>query len=212
MGKAQAIYHFENISIYDTDINIIKNNEWVSARLVHLAGRKIELENLTKTDDQHKNIMFYPPNTLLGLRFFPEPFVHPIVENFNVFEARYVFLPFHNGTSGSDSGSHWCLLVWDTHYSPNEVSQFYYFDSMASSTYNLAKKECALICKYYGVREFEFLEKPSPQQQNVYDCGMFMIANIEYLAKNMDFDNLCSNVSQNSVSQLRKDFVSKFVT
>ncbi|EAY18981.1 Clan CE, family C48, Ulp1-like cysteine peptidase [Trichomonas vaginalis G3] len=211
MSNSKYIYSFENLLITQTDADLIKNCQWINDTLIHLAGRKIELENLKETEDGKKNIMFYPPNTLQLLRMLEKPFIDDIINNFKVFTAKYVFLPLNNGGLGADHGSHWSLIIWDTEYSPNQENKFYHYDSIGGSTTKLAKSVCKQLADDYGVKYYKFFAPKSPQQDNTYDCGLFTVAVTDYVAKTMDLEHIIPNVSQETVTNLRNSFITRFM-
>lgn len=212
MSKKKVIYSFENISVYESDVDRLKSCEWINDTLLYLAGRKIEIKYQKEIEENHKNFMFYPPNTLELVRFIDKSMVLDIIKYWNVFNSKYVFLPLNDGGFGNDQGSHWSLVIWDTQFSPNEINFFYNFDSIGGTATRMAKSVCKQLCNYYGVSSFKFFAPRSPQQDNSYDCGLFVVAIIEYVAKNMDLENIKQNISQKLVSQLREDFTSKYMT
>lgn len=211
MTERQRLYAFENLEIYDDDFSRITNNDWLNDELIHLAGRKIEIQANKNCPEDHLNVMFYPPTTLHLLRMIGKDMASEVTKYWNVFKAKYVLLPLNNSESKASSGSHWSLIVWDTQYSPNEENTFYYYDSLGSSSLSIAKKVVCQLCEYYGVAVHKFISPKSPQQSNSYDCGVFTIAIIEYIGRTMDLDNIIPNVSQTTVTQLRKDYQSKFM-
>lgn len=211
MKKSKPIYTFENWTIYEDDYKKITGDDWLNDELIGLAGRKLEIQANKDCAENHLNVLFYPPNTLYLLRMIQKEMASEVTQYWNVFKAKYVFLPLYDSENCASEGSHWSLIVWDTQYSPNEENKFYHFDSLGCSSTRVARKVAKQLCEYYGVNVHRFFSPKSPQQNNSYDCGMFTIAIMEYIAKSMDLDKIVPNVSQQTVTQLRLDYQTKFM-
>ncbi|KAI9592569.1 hypothetical protein BDF19DRAFT_205456 [Syncephalis fuscata] len=92
-----------------------------------------------------------------------------------------VFLPINNHTRlDSSGGSHWSLLVYTRH-----TDTFYYYDSMNISNLSAARNMAAKAAIVLNTRRPKFIMMPTPQQDNSYDCGIYVISITELLCKRL---------------------------
>lgn len=210
MNSRKLIYKVQNNALYDTDVQRIEGNAWITDSILRYAGTIIELAANESCESHHKNVLLFPGSMLHLVRTAIRSITDNLLKFWNFFDARYVLLPFNNSTEPMQSGSHWSLIIWDTNYSPLQTSKFYYYDSINGSAKILAYEAAEFLCKYYEIPNFEFIVKESPQQENGYDCGMFVLAFMEQFSKSLNFDDITKNVNQKYVSTLRQEFVQRY--
>ena len=206
MTEDEVVYSFENIILYKMELDVIENEEWINDTCVHLAGRKIELSaNSNLNQNDKKKVFLLPPSTFQLMRFVPLTVAKEFTIHFNAKNCELVFIPFTNSQSMAESGSHWSLLLWVT-----ESNTFYLLDSMGNSNYKIGKTCVDKIAQIYDFEKFEYKTLKVPQQQNCVDCGVFVIAFMEHIAKEGRYDNISDDVSQSYVTELRSNYFSKF--
>lgn len=208
--KPKKIYQVKNYALYDYEVEYIEKDQWVNCGVLSFAGIQLELAANKSCDENHKNVMYFPGSIFYFVRTAQRNMALSVLKYWDFFKAKYILMPFNNGTDPSVSGDHWSLLIWDTNYSKDETSKFYFFNSMEGTDIDLARETAARMCEYYDVLSFEFIEKESPQQLNCFDCGMFVIAFMEQFTKSLDFDDILENVDQSYVTKLREEYLERY--
>lgn len=199
---------FENIDLYQHDIDMVKRNEWVNDMTIHLHGALIQKKLNKGIKEGKNNILFIPPSTAIFMSFYPDAIVLPCLSDWNVFNAKLVFIPVNNSEAICDEGSHWSLLMWNPGESKNDISEFYHFDSMLGGNRGAAVALSNRLATLYEIRKHNFHSPTTSQQHNCVDCGVFTMANMEYLAThNGDFSELTKTVNQSYVTEFRKQLI-----
>ncbi|CAO1401677.1 unnamed protein product [Diamesa serratosioi] len=163
--------NYHNSCLRLSDIDILKSKEWLNDKLI--SWYMEYLENDIFNDER---FLFIGTEVTQAIKLMEADevnmmFLEPLKAN----EREFVFLPVNNHKYADDTGgSHWSLLV----YSKAEI-KFYSFDS--SSNYNhssclqlVEKLKTALKCSNAVLEDVETL-----QQTNHYDCGIYVLANID---------------------------------
>eukprot|EP01133_Synstelium_polycarpum_P016660 gene16660-19798_t len=101
-----------------------------------------------------------------------------------IVDKNIVFIPINNNTDPNvvAGGSHWSLLVF-----VKQANTFYHYDSMRGSNrhaaLSVARKLSVLLRSGGDKGDVVMLErKQSPQQSNCYDCGLYVLSNVELLS------------------------------
>jgi sentrin-specific protease 8 len=88
----------------------------------------------------------------------------------------YAFFPVNDSTSyDCPGGSHWSLLVWC-----RKTKQFFHFDSMNGANFCHASK----TAKNLSLTLEKLVQVNCTQQQNSFDCGVFVCCHAEHILKN----------------------------
>ena len=97
--------------------------------------------------------------------------------------TRYLFVPINDNANPSlpSGGSHWTLLMRDS------GNSFVYLDSgkshgssaMQARIVDISRK-IQTLCSQKGEPQFTNLNQV-PQQQNMYDCGVYVLCFIEFV-------------------------------
>ncbi|KAI8057066.1 hypothetical protein BDF22DRAFT_617341 [Syncephalis plumigaleata] len=96
-------------------------------------------------------------------------------------ERAVIFLPINNHTcADTPGGSHWALLVYT-----RDTGTFYYYDTMNISNLSAARNMAAKAAKVLNVKHPKFLMMPTPQQDNGYDCGVYVISITELICRRL---------------------------
>ena len=113
---------------------------------------------------------------------------------------KYLFFPVNDSEHhDKEGGTHWSLLV----YSRLE-NTFYYFDSVHNRNNYATTKIIEVLRAVLNCQSAFSISYPSTQQQNLYDCGIYVICNVENIIKHI----LRGSGVVRHVAELNKDAVS----
>lgn len=92
----------------------------------------------------------------------------------------------------SEGGSHWSLLVYN-----RKKNKFFHYDSIERKNYENATRVAEKIFKYTSgnCENMAVTEVKGPQQENAYDCGIFMLFAIELTISNFLTEKEIVNMS-----------------
>ncbi|KAL2611165.1 hypothetical protein R1flu_022857 [Riccia fluitans] len=73
----------------------------------------------------------------------------------------------------AEGGTHWTLLSYN-----RQKNTFEHFDSMAGTNWKQARDLVNIVKPYMGpfAASAKFIEQATPQQENSYDCGVYVMA------------------------------------
>ena len=193
-----------DVAIQQYDINTISSPySWVNDAIIHIFGRMIEKNINNSESGLTKKILFVAPCTVQFIRFFQnDDEVKGCLQNLNIELFETVFFPITNGTSFTSRGNHWSLLI----FIPS-LKEFMYCDSISSHrnipmAHSLIKK----IEFHLNYQKTKLSELDLPCQNNSYDCGVFVMAYMEYYAKNGNFNEIEKYINQSKMHELRQNF------
>lgn len=101
-----------------------------------------------------------------------------LIDLLDIQRANYIFIPINDSNSSNEEGSHWSLLI----YEKNNAA-FYHYDSVKAHNLKMAKLTARKMYDYLlnsQAKDMMFVECPTPQQNNSYDCGVYLIILTEY--------------------------------
>ncbi|KAK8890090.1 SUMO1 sentrin specific peptidase 8 [Tritrichomonas musculus] len=193
---------FKDIDIYLDDFKSLQDQNWINDKIIHFYGRIIESE--------HDDVFFIPPPTVQYIRFVKSKEVAFNVTNWNLTSYSIVFIPFTNSDSLRNIGNHWSLLVWF----PKHQNLFYHcdsfqqFDDSSLKSAKLIVKRLISICK---LRNHSLKQKHVPQQNNNYDCGLYLLAYIEFLVEKRSFQGMEDVITQENITSMRSSIKRKIL-
>jgi sentrin-specific protease 8 len=201
----KLILNYHDAILYDSDISLLQNDhEWLNDACLHFY--------LTVLQHQHPNIKFMDPSVVTYLMHQCDADdMKDFAENFDRNYSMF-FIPV-NDCHGDNSvawrkmggGCHWSLLV----IIPSQG--IYHVDSIAGSNFRAAQAVAQVMITIIEPNSDNWAvsELFTPQQDNPFDCGLYVLAAAEVLAN----ATLCSIESLEKVlneeSILSSNFGSK---
>lgn len=91
-----------------------------------------------------------------------------------------IFFPVNDNDRDLEGGTHWSLLV----YSKPE-NTFYSFDSMQNTNSFATLKIIQVLQNILDCHSAQYNIHPSTQQKNSYDCGLYVICNVENIVQHV---------------------------
>ncbi|KAK8835209.1 SUMO1 sentrin specific peptidase 8 [Tritrichomonas musculus] len=202
-SKPEYVASLGDVIVQQYDINTLSRPySWVNDAIIHIYGRMLE-KNINNMDSGvSKKILFVAPCTVQFIRFFQiDEDVQECLQALNINDFDTVFFPITNGTSFTARGNHWSLLI----FLPS-LNSFLYCDSVLS--HGNMPMACSLIKRIESLllyKQTELIELNLPSQDNSYDCGVFIMAYMEYYAKHGNFDEIGNHVNQDKMNEFRKE-------
>jgi sentrin-specific protease 8 len=118
---------------------------------------------------------------------------------------QFLFFPVNDNEHEHAGGTHWNLLV----YSRPE-NTFYTFDSHGNHNRFATEKIVDVLRVTLNCPRAHFVNYPSAQQRNMYDCGIYVICNVENIIKHIIRDGtfrLASQLSYDCVVKKRSEIL-----
>lgn len=138
---------------------------------------------MMKLIDSDKSIYLMNPiitNALKNINDFND-YLDPIKLN----NKKYLIMAINDSTDlEKQSGSHWSVLVFN-----RVLNKFYHYDSKEFYNWKHAETVAIKLAKYFGLNTCpEIITLKGPLQHNSYDCGIYALAAIDCIIKNIDKD------------------------
>ncbi|KAL9645616.1 hypothetical protein ABK040_000678 [Willaertia magna] len=187
--------------IYD-DIVLLFGSNWLNDNIINYYFLYLENEKYKNPD-----YCFVAPSVSFWVSMIEdEEDIRASLDPLNVKEKKLIFIPINDNTdiNAVSGGSHWSLVVFD-----RDTKVFYYFDSGSNMNKKAALNTVKKMSPFFG----EGLSNPtfevmkSPQQNNGFDCGVYVLAMADFIA-GKGMNNISTEITPSVVSNLRKEVFS----
>ncbi|XP_064633000.1 sentrin-specific protease 8-like [Lineus longissimus] len=188
--KAVVLSYHDSL-LRKSDVSLLEGPHWLNDKLI---GFSFEYFENDRFKERCHHVRFISPDVTQFIKL-------------ELHTKKLVFLAVNDSTDASQAGgSHWSLLVFSrkdgiiSHYDSNHG----YNEAAARS---IAKKIYPYL-RAYG--EVEYQEALTPQQNNCYDCGIYVVSVTECLCMKYleSFKSpLDEFVTPGYVSKKRKDLI-----
>ncbi|KAL1122145.1 hypothetical protein AAG570_003550 [Ranatra chinensis] len=171
-----VVLSYHDTLIYESDLDLLTGPHWLNDTIIGFY-----LEYLNRELFPNSVICFIGPEVTQCLKLAPHSDTSMFLDPLEFKEKSFAVMPLNDcDDPGSAGGSHWSLLV----YSRPEASFFHIDSSQGSNSHHaqlLASKISQYIGRGLGVG-CDFRTLNSLQQTNNYDCGVFVLCNIDNIA------------------------------
>lgn len=174
MGRSsgdEIILSYNDAVLRRSDLGILKGPHFLNDRLI-----EFYFSYLSSTYPCEETLLV-PPSISFWLQNCPdEESLKSFIQPLNLPTKKMIFFPVNNNrdVTLAEGGSHWSVLVFH-----REANVFVHHDSFRGSNGSYAKMLCKSVNSFVGSSDFEtrYLKfESSPQQENGYDCGLFVVA------------------------------------
>lgn len=199
-SRKKVVLSYYDTLIHESDLDLLDGPHWLNDTIIGFY-----LEYLEKEVYGNHNVCFIRPEITQCLKLSDVSEYPTFLDPLKFKQKSFAIMPL-NDCENPDlpGGSHWSLLV----YSKPEGT-FYHLDSSKGSNHNAARtlyyKLSQYVCK---TKSCEFRTLNSLQQSNSYDCGVFVLCNIDNIVPHaMRFNNLenLNLIREYEVSRKRRD-------
>ncbi|CAG5117012.1 unnamed protein product [Candidula unifasciata] len=196
------VLSFGDSLLRKSDLDLLSAPNWINDRIIGFCFEYFEREQFNHSADR---ISLISPSVAQFVRFAPVEDLIMVLEPLHLPSKQYVFLPINdNPDTDCVGGTHWSLLVY-----VRSKQEFQHFDAFRGSNQSIARKVVDKLQPFVQAprSKLRFIEMECPQQENSYDCGMYVIVMTEHLIK--EFCECFSvgvneAVNQETVRQKRK--------
>ncbi|KAL6888325.1 hypothetical protein ACP4OV_009351 [Aristida adscensionis] len=162
-----------------------------------------------------KDVLFVPPSiSFFMLKEQSSETIADMVSQLQLASKSLVVFAINdnNDPSLSDGGQHWSLLVLDQRAKENR--QFDHYDSAGSMNHASAAKLANVLNRGYP-GEAVVSEARTPQQNNGYDCGLYVIGIAKEICRwwihgaTVPFSDYVDRVTSATIATLKGDLIGK---
>ncbi|XP_076176101.1 sentrin-specific protease 8 [Ptiloglossa arizonensis] len=173
------------LSYYDcllrtSDVKLLQGSHWLNDVII---GFYFEYLDVKFNKNEEKELYFISPE-LTQLLKMTEPSQYGILlDPLNVSKSKCIFFPLNNCDSrDAAGGSHWSLLVYS-----KQDKTCYHFDSSKGYNNSIASKFSKDLMSFILNNDpsKKFIELDCPQQDNGYDCGVYVLCLTDIVTENV---------------------------
>ncbi|KAF6208548.1 hypothetical protein GE061_017006 [Apolygus lucorum] len=173
--KNVTVLSFHDSLLYESDVELLDGPYWLNDSIIGFYMEYIEKEVYTDL-----GIAFLRPEITQCLKLSPPSELPLFLDPLNFKDKSLAVMPLNDCDNPSTvGGSHWSLLT----YSKNDDC-FYHLDSSQGSNAQQARILAGKVSNYLGGPDEPSYRAPSSlQQSNSYDCGVFVLCNMDNVIK-----------------------------
>ncbi|VDI64938.1 sentrin-specific protease 8 [Mytilus galloprovincialis] len=214
-GENDVVLSFNDSLVRKSDIDLLDGPHWLNDILIGFCFEYFEREKFNHSADRLALIV---PDVAQFIKLAPAADLTSSLESLNLPTKQFVFLPVNdNENAETAGGSHWSLLVYI-----RSKQEFRHYDSCSRHNEDIAKKLAYKIQPHVHapMGRMKFIEMDGPQQENGYDCGVYLIATVEHLCKelcegyNIHLNDLVTQeyvrIKRNQIKELIHQVVEEF--
>lgn len=205
----EIILSYNDVVLRRSDLSILSGPHFLNDRIIEFYFSYLPL--IYPSSD----IYLVPPSIAFWLQnCTDEETLKDFVEPLNLPAKTLVIFAVNNNddVTAAEAGTHWSLLVFYRF-----ANIFVHHDSLRGSNCAYSRTLYESVARYMGNSDshIPYLEHElSPQQQNGYDCGLFLIAIAEVICKwytssnrvdgeHLWYSDVKEQVTPSSVSEMR---------
>ncbi len=181
-----VLLNYHDTILRQSDVEILHTNGWLTDSVIGFYFQYLEKEVYVNND-----FLFISPEVTQCIKSSHHEEIPIFLDPLDAKRALVIFFPVNNNERvNMAGGSHWSLLVYF-----RSDRTFYHFDSMNNVNHSQAAKLAFKLQHYLNKNSPASLkEEDSLQQNNHYDCGIYLICNVDNITKHVSifrrFDDL----------------------
>lgn len=172
-----VVLNYHDTVIRQSDVDILKSNGWLTDSIIGFY-----LQYLEKEVYANKDFLFISPEVTQCIKSSHHSEIPVFLDPVSARQYLVIFFPVNNNENVfSSGGSHWSLLVYF-----RSDGTFYHFDS-SNCVNDLQATKLASKLQHYFEKDkpVNVKECHSLQQSNSYDCGIYLLCNVDNIAKHV---------------------------
>jgi sentrin-specific protease 8 len=121
----------------------------------------------------------------------PEEVKMIFLDPLNATEKDFIIFAVNDNALNAAGGSHWSLCVWSK---PDNT--FFHFDSSSNSNHSACSKLVKILKISLGYQSAELENVQCLQQNNSYDCGIFVLCHADIACQTAFKENSLKNIKK----------------
>ncbi|XP_015172832.1 PREDICTED: sentrin-specific protease 8-like [Polistes dominula] len=173
----EIVLSYQDSLLRNSDVELLKGQHWLNDTII---GFYLEyLYDHLNVSDKNK-ILYISPELTQLLKMTELSQYDIFLEPINAHSKEFIFFPLNNmSKKDAAGGSHWSLLV----YSKPE-NTYFHFDSCQGTNGSIASTFTNNLMLYFNcTNDTRFIERDCPQQDNGFDCGLYVLCFIEIISQ-----------------------------
>lgn len=165
MADDDVLVNYHNSLLRRSDVNLLRNAHWLNDQVIGFWFEYLE------NSIMDNSVCLVCPEVSQFIKLGSPSDTPIFVDPLNLSLRSLVLFPVNDSMFlDHPGGSHWSLLVYD-----GLVKKYYHLDSLSGANLGHAKK----IANNLHLPYEEVVELKCTQQENSYDCGVFVCSNAE---------------------------------
>lgn len=190
-----VVLNYHDTVIRQSDVDILKSNSWLTDSIIGFY-----LEYLEREVYPNKDFLFISPEVTQCIKSSHHNEIPVFLDPLSARQYLVIFFPLNNNENVySSGGSHWSLLVYF-----RKDGIFYHFDSSSDINDLQATKLATKLQHYFNKDTLVTVkEGNSLQQSNSYDCGIYLLCNVDNIGKHVMTHRRLDNVGYVSKDEVK---------
>lgn len=172
MGSSDIILSYNDAVLRRSDLDILRGPHFINDRIIEFYFSYLS------TSHSLPDLLLVPPSiSFWAMHCSDTKTLHDVLDPLHLPEKRMVIFSINDNedVSFQNGGTHWSLLAYD-----REANRFVHHDSLGRLKLN--RTHAIKLLRAVQGREFlkadgaRFVEGPTPEQDNGYDCGLYVMA------------------------------------
>ncbi|KAJ2370608.1 SUMO1 sentrin specific peptidase 8 [Coemansia sp. RSA 2610] len=168
--RETLLFAYHGVAVYSSDIKSLREGHWLNDTILGFYFEYLT-HDILRGDS---SIVLLKPAVVQLLQ--QQTDLNSVLQALppDLYKHEIIFMPIGNGT-------HWSLLVYCRQAYP---APFHYFDSMANANFKHAlAAKLKLEQILFGSQQLPMVTHSCPQQENSYDCGVFVVLFADLLVR-----------------------------
>lgn len=171
--KNDIVLSYHDYLLRISDVALLERNDWLNDIIIGFY-----FEYLNQQYGKDSQLLFIGPEVAQLLKMQDSSQYNIFLDPIEATHYNFIFFPLNDCDSNEAGGSHWSLLI----YSHME-KMCYHFDSSSINGFS-AKKLARKVTKYFLEKaERRYIEMDCPQQNNNYDCGLYVLCLADVISR-----------------------------
>lgn len=199
------VLSYHNYLVRSSDAALLeKNDTWLNDIVI---GFYFEYLDQQYKKDNKRQLLFIDPGVTQLLKMQAPSQYNIFLDPIEATSYDYIFFPLNDCDGNEPGGSHWSLLIF------SRIDEMcYHYDSSNSINRSIAEKFARDVIKYFlDKQERRYIEMDCPQQNNGYDCGLFVLCLADlisrYILKGLKISDCDCSVITEMVSKKRMELL-----